>query len=70
MAKKNPVLQKKFEEGYQVGLEMGEMKGIQKAVDFFKQKFDGLDQVEGIGEKTMEKIVEQLGHEYFKKVEQ
>ena len=44
--KRNPVLEKKFNEGYAKGLE----HGIQKGVLFFKHKFDGLKEVEGIGE--------------------
>ncbi|HLR69455.1 MAG TPA: hypothetical protein VK105_20400 [Virgibacillus sp.] len=59
--KRNPVLEKKFNEGYAKGLE----HGIQKGVLFFKHKFDGLKEVEGIGEKTLEKIKSQLGYEYF-----
>jgi len=58
---RNPVLQKKFDEGYKLGLE----HGVQKATLFFKEKFEGLENVEGIGKKTMNKIKKQLGEKYF-----
>ena len=61
---RNPLLQKKFDEGYALGME----HGIQKSVDFFTEKFKGLHEVEGIGEKTMKKIIDQLGHQYFEEV--
>lgn len=59
---KNPLLQQKFDEGYALGVQ----HGIQKSVDFFIHKFEGLEEVPGIGEKTMEKIKKQLGEKYFK----
>lgn len=58
---KNPLIQRKYEEGYALGLE----HGIQKGVNFFTHKLEGLEQVDGIGEKTMEKVREQLGNQYF-----
>lgn len=65
MAKKkknrNPLLQQKWMEGYQ----QGKIDGIAQAVNFFTAKFEGLEDVPGIGEKTMQKIVNQLGHKYF-----
>lgn len=67
MAKKrkrnrNPLLEKKFQEGYQ----LGKSHGVKQALDFFIDKFEGLEDVPGIGDRTMERIKEQLGHEYFK----
>lgn len=59
--KKNPLLQQKWMEGY----EQGKKDGIAQAVNFFASKFAGLEDVPGIGEKTMRKIVEQLGDKYF-----
>lgn len=59
--KKNPLLQKKWLEGY----EQGKIDGVAQAVSFFAAKFEGLENVPGIGEKTMQKIVNQLGHKYF-----
>lgn len=62
MARKpNPVLQKKYLEGYQ----QGKKDGIAQAVNFFAEKLEGLQNVPGIGEKTMRKIVDKLGHQYF-----
>lgn len=58
---KNPLLQKKYIEGYQ----QGKKDGIAQAVNFFADKLSGLENVPGIGEKTMLKIVEQLGDKYF-----
>lgn len=73
MKKKNPVIEKARKEGYEagvkVGFQLGEQNGIQKAIDFFTSKFEGLENVEGIGPKTFEKIVRQLGEEYFMKGE-
>jgi len=59
---KNPVLQKKYEEGFADGYK----KGIAMSVDFFKVRFEDLLNVEGIGEKTYQKIVRHLGTQYFK----
>lgn len=59
---KNPLLQQKFDEGYALGVQ----HGIQKAVDFFIMKFEGLENVEGIGPVTMQKIKKQLGEKYFR----
>lgn len=59
---KNPVLQKKFEEGYKLGVQ----HGIERSTAFFKARFEGLEEVPGIGEKTLAKIKKQLGEQYFK----
>ncbi|GGB41522.1 hypothetical protein GCM10011409_18800 [Lentibacillus populi] len=64
---KNPVLKKKFEEGYRLGFDKGTKHGIEQAVNFFAVKFEGLEKVPGIGKKTMEKIRQQLGEHYFLK---
>lgn len=58
---KNPLLEKKWMEGY----ERGKQDGISQAVNFFTAKFNGLEDVPGIGKKTMDKIKSQLGDEYF-----
>jgi len=55
---RNPLLKKKYDEGYK--------DGIAQAVNFFREKFEGLEDVEGIGEKTMYKIKMHLGEKYFK----
>lgn len=67
MAKKrkrnrNPLLQQKYAEGF----EDGKKAGVKQALDFFIDKFEGLEDVPGIGDKTMARIREQLGHKYFK----
>jgi len=59
---KNPLLEQKFKEGYELGVQ----HGIQKAVDFFIMKFEGLPDVPGIGPVTMQKIKKQLGEKYFR----
>ncbi len=51
----------KWNEGYKQGKE----DGVKQALDFFIDKFEGLEDVPGIGDKTMEKIKNQLGHKYF-----
>lgn len=43
--------------------------GIEHAIEFFKRKFDGIYEVPGIGEKTVEKIVKHFGEEFFEKQE-
>ena len=59
---KNPLLEQKYQEGYIDGVSAG----IAKATAFFAHKFEGLEEVEGIGPKTLDKIKRQLGEEYFK----
>lgn len=61
---KNPVLQKKYDEGFMKGYEVGR----DQAVSFFVDKLKGLEHVEGIGPKTLDKIINQLGHQYFREV--
>ncbi len=63
--KKNPVLQKKFDEGYEVGFKNGAEYGQRAAVDFFANKFEGLEKVPGIGKKTLSKLRKHLGEQYF-----
>ena len=60
--KKNPILEQKYNEGYIDGV----AAGIAKATAFFAHKFKGLEEVEGIGPKTLDKIKKQLGEKYFK----
>lgn len=55
MAKKkkrnrNPLLQKRWHEGYNEGLK----DGIARSVSFFAERFEGLDDIPGIGEKNNE----------------
>ncbi len=73
MKKVNPVIQKVREESYQQGFLNGQKLGFEHgkntATMYFASRFDGLDQVPGIGEKTIEKIVRHFGAEYFEKVE-
>jgi len=64
---KNPVLQKKFDEGYAKGFMKGSEYGRDQAVNFFADKFEGLESVPGIGSKTLRKIRNHLGEEYFRR---
>lgn len=66
---KNPVLQKKFKEGYEVGFQKGTEFAKEQIVNFFADRFDNLDKVEGIGTKTFEKIKNHFGKEYFERVD-
>lgn len=59
--KKNPLLERKWQEGYDQGVR----EGIARSVSFFAEKFEGLADIPGIGEKTMKKIKSQLGDGYF-----
>ncbi|KZR58337.1 hypothetical protein [Pseudobacillus badius] len=58
---KNPAFQKAFEEGFALGRD----QGIKKATSFFQYKLNSLAETEGIGPKTLGKIKEALGKEYF-----
>ncbi|MER2154750.1 MAG: hypothetical protein ABS917_11195 [Solibacillus sp.] len=59
---KNPLLQKKFEEGRAIGRK----EGIAQSTAFFVEKFKALEQMPGVGPKTLEKVKEALGKQYFK----
>jgi len=61
---KNPLLQQKFDEGYALGIQ----HGIQKSTSFFIEKFEGLENVKGVGPKTLAIIRNQLGNQYFEEV--
>lgn len=75
--KKNPVLEKKYQEGLLRGIEIGKalareegrLEGRDITTDWIKERFDGLDKVPGIGPKIFEKLVNHFGPQYFKKVE-
>lgn len=69
MARKNPVLQKKFKEGYEKGFIAGKDFGIKLAVDYIAKRFDELQDMPGIGPKTIEKFMQAFGEDYFQKVE-
>jgi hypothetical protein len=72
--RKNPVIEKAFEngkkEGYLLGLTHGEDKGIRKTVNFFVDKLEGLPEVPGIGPKTLKKIKRLIGEQYFSEVDE
>jgi flagellar biosynthesis/type III secretory pathway protein FliH len=55
--KKNPVMQQKYEEGFEDGLRQGKYEAIR----IFAEKFEGLEKVDGIGKATIEKIITHLG---------
>ena len=54
--RKNPVLEKKYEEG--------KWAGIQLATDYYLARFEELKKVPGIGPKTQEKILEVMFKSY------
>ncbi len=70
---KNPVIQKAkqegYEKGFEAGMKMGFKQGQYQACMALADKFEGLDEVSGIGPKILEKIVRHFGSEYFKEVE-
>jgi predicted transposase YdaD len=72
--RKNPVIEKAFEngkkEGYLLGLSHGEEKGIQKATNFFADKLEGLPKTPGIGPKTLKKLKRLIGEQYFSEVDE
>jgi hypothetical protein len=66
---KNPVLEKVRQEAYNKGFKKGVEMGQDNACLIFASKFEGLQEVPGIGPKLMEKIVNHFGREYFEVVE-
>lgn len=70
--KKNPVIIKARQEGYNTGFKIGFEQGVESgrnnATYFLASRFDGLDKVPGIGPKMIEKIVKHFGKEYFEEV--
>jgi hypothetical protein len=70
MAKKpNPVLVKAKEEAYNEGFKKGFEMAQDNACYVFASKFEGLQDVPGIGPKLMEKIANHFGREYFEVVQ-
>lgn len=69
MKKRNPVIDKAFEEGkkvgYQLGLAHGENIGISKATNYIADRFRNIHEVPGIGPATLERIRKHFGEEYF-----
>jgi hypothetical protein len=63
--KRNPAIQKAYEEGVRVGFKQGFEQGKYSATCYMASRFDGLGKVKGIGPKTMEIIVNHFGREYF-----
>ncbi|MCM3600655.1 hypothetical protein M3175_07925 [Robertmurraya korlensis] len=65
---KNPLLQKKYEEGKKIGIQIGSKFGFEQgkysACMHFADKLEDLGKVPGIGPKTIEKILNHLGAEY------
>ena len=59
--KRNPLLAKKYDEGFEDGVR----SGVSLSVKFFKDKLNELENTKGIGAKTMQAIKDNLGHEYF-----
>lgn len=78
---KNPLLEKKYQEGLlrgieigkalgkAEGIEIGKVEGRDLTINWFEKRFEGLDKVPGIGPKITEKFVNHFGPEHFKKVE-
>lgn len=56
----NPLLQKKYEEGFVDGME----HGVRTAIDRYSQDLEALSDVKGVGEKTMERIREHFAKFY------
>jgi hypothetical protein len=65
VAKKNPVIQKARQEAYNLGFINGQEIGKKLATEYFAHRFNGLDQIKGIGPKTFELVVKHFGIEYF-----
>ncbi|VXC07338.1 conserved hypothetical protein [Bacillus sp. 349Y] len=65
MGKKNPVIEKARKDGYDKGFKFGFEHGRYSACVVFADKLEGLEKVNGIGPKIIEKIVKHIGPEYF-----
>jgi len=57
---RNPVLQKKYDEGYQDGVEAGARSGVQRTVKHIRDILIDLQDVPGIGVKTYEKVTDHI----------
>ncbi|MBO1515583.1 hypothetical protein [Metabacillus bambusae] len=72
MGKKNPVIVKARQEGYNDGFKIGFEQGVEtgriNATYILASRFDGLNKVPGIGPKMLQKIVNHFGKEYFQEV--
>ena len=66
---KNPVIKRAHDEGYNLGFINGTEFAKKAACEYFASRFEGLQDVKGIGPKTMDIIVKHFGKEYFKKIE-
>ncbi|TCJ05066.1 hypothetical protein [Cytobacillus praedii] len=65
---RNPQIHKARVEGYNQGFAVGYQQGKYSACKYFDKKFQGLEDLPGIGEKTLQKITKhfEFGPEYFK----
>lgn len=70
--KENPVLKKKYEEGYSAGLETGKQAGHQKGYSLGKKagaallavKMERIERIPGIGPKRIRQIFDALAPEF------
>jgi len=60
---RNPLLQKKYAEGYKQGV----IDGSKNTIDYFSKRLEKLEKQKGVGPKTMQRIIDALGADYFKK---
>jgi hypothetical protein len=60
ITKKNPLLQQKYNEGFTAGYDQGFAQAKRAAAAQFAVRLERLEMVSGIGEKTMEKIMESM----------
>lgn len=63
---KNPLLERKYQEGYMKGFMDGKDAGMNAAVNFVADKFNLLQDMPGVGPKTIEKFRDAFGREYFR----
>lgn len=64
--KKNPVLEKKYHEGYRAGFKAGADYGRKTAIQFFAERLSNLQNTKGIGKSTFRKVVNAIGKQYFR----
>lgn len=58
--KKNPLLEKKYNEGAAYGYDQGFADAKRKSAALFAVKLERLEEIKGIGEQTMAKIVKSM----------
>lgn len=60
---KNPLLQRSYNEGFQVGYQAG----IDQSSRYLLDRLKEFEQLEGVGPKTLDKLLQVFDSQYFEK---